>query len=74
MATPNFLTVEYDNGSSLIIEGFGPNSLSGVVKDILEGHYPPKEEEFDGTQPYVTPPRPDVKSITISKETPSAFR
>jgi hypothetical protein len=52
-----YLTVKYSTDSSLIIEGFGPHSLVGVVQDVLEGNYP-----ADDSAP--------VESITISKERP----
>lgn len=53
---PNTLVVEFESGSQLITEGFGPNSLAGIVKDVLEGNY--------------TPEHSAVRSITITKDDP----
>lgn len=33
------LIVNYDNNSSIVIEGFGPETIIGAVRDIMNGTY-----------------------------------
>lgn len=48
----NFIEVEvkYDNNGSLLLEGFGPETVLGVVADVLNGHYQHEDRTVTGIE------------------------
>lgn len=46
------VTLEYDDDRVTVLDGFGPSTVVGIVKDALAGHYGPEVE-------------PDLVSLTI---------
>lgn len=36
------ITLQYDNAVSTVLDGFGPSTVVGIVKDAVEGHYSPE--------------------------------
>lgn len=60
-----FFCVDYEktNGqkSSLVIEGFGPETLLGAIRDLVEGNFtPPNDSEVVSIRLTRTPPDPVV--------------
>jgi hypothetical protein len=34
-----YVQVDYEGGQAMILEGLGPNTIVGAVKDAVDGHY-----------------------------------